>query len=130
MAGSLYLLFNHQLTDIQKADAHASLAVQCIIDLPLDLKQLWRQMPPDMPEIDAYLAPIKAWLSEQTSSGDYVLIQGDFGACYIMVNFAFELGLVPVYSTTRREALENHEPDGAVSLRHQFRHRIYRKYEA
>ncbi|MEA3280185.1 MAG: CRISPR-associated protein Csx20, partial [Thermodesulfobacteriota bacterium] len=59
---------------------------------------------------------------------DYVLIQGDFGACYIMVRFAFEKGFVPVYSTTRREAVEKQQSDGAVKLVHQFKHQVFRKY--
>ena len=128
MAGSLFLLFNHRLTQIQKDDARSSLGIRQIVKLPPDLEEIWCQIPPDVPEINDYLAPIKTWLSQQASKSDYVLIQGDFGACYIMVNFAFELGLVPAYSTTRREAVENHDPDGTVMLSHQFRHRIFRKY--
>jgi len=128
MTGALYLLFNHQLTDIQQSDAHASLGVQRIIDLPPNLKEVWRQLPPDVPEIDDYLSPIKTWLSEQASRSDYILIQGDFGACYIMVNFAFEMGLIPIYSTTLREAIEEHKDDGSVKLVHQFNHQIFRKY--
>jgi len=59
MADSLYLLFNHQLTGIQQADAHTSLGVQRIIDLPPNLKEVWRRIPPDLPEINDYLSPIK-----------------------------------------------------------------------
>jgi hypothetical protein len=152
MACSLYLLFNHQLTAIQQADAHTSLGVQRIFDLPPDLQEFWRQIPPDLPELKDYLGPIKTWLSDsaveasllrrsgyegrkgtiaksaQASKSDYVLIQGDFGACYIMVNFAFEIGLIPIYSTTLREAVEEHKDDGSVKLVHQFNHQIFRKY--
>ena len=60
--------------------------------------------------------------------GDYALIQGDFGACYIMVNFAFEQGLIPIYSTTVREAIEEPKDDGSVKLVHQFNHQIFRRY--
>jgi hypothetical protein len=45
-----------------------------------------------------------------------VLIEGDFGACYLMVRFALEKGLVPLYSTTRREAEERYDADGSVRL--------------
>jgi len=62
------------------------------------------------------------------NENDYVLIQGDFGACYIIVNFAFEIGLIPIYSTTRRAAVEKHENDGSVKLIHQFNHQMFRKY--
>ena len=45
-----------------------------------------------------------------------------------MVNFAFKIGLVPIYSTTRREAVEEHNDDETVKLVHHFQHRIFRKY--
>ena len=99
-----------------------------MIDLPLDLKELWRQVPPDMKKISGYLGPVKTWLAEKAAESDYVLIQGDFGACYIMVKFAFENGLIPIYSTTRREVVEVYASDGTVKLVHQFRHKIFRRY--
>ena len=82
-----------------------------------------------MPEIKDYLRPIEAWLSAKARAGDYALIQGDFGACYLMVNFALEHILVPVYSTTQREVLEEEQPNGAVKVIHHFQHEIFRRYE-
>jgi hypothetical protein len=129
MPRSLFLIFNHEITSVQKSDARNSLGVQQIINMPPDLKDLWRQIPPVLPKISAYLKPVKDWLASQAKKNDYVLIQGDFGACFIMVKFAFEIGLIPVYSTTEREAVEEHKEDGTVNLSHQFRHRIFRRYE-
>ena len=128
MDRSLFLIFNHGITPVQESDAYSSLVVQHIKCLPPDLKALWRQIPSDLTEIDNYLEPIKTWLAEKAIKSDYVLIQGDFGACYIMVNFAFKAGLIPIYSTTGREAEEESEKDGEVRLVHHFRHRIFRKY--
>ena len=126
---SLFLIFNHDITPVQERDARDSLGVQQIINMPPDLKEMWRQIPPDLTEISSYLKPIKNWLALQAAESDYVLIQGDFGACYIMVNFAFEISLIPIYSTTQRDVSEEHKEDGIVNLSHQFRHRIFRKYE-
>jgi len=97
--------------------------------MPSDLKDLWRQIPSALPKISAYLNPVKDWLAGQSKKNDYVLIQGDFGACFIMVNFAFEISLIPIYSTTEREAVEEHKEDGTINLSHQFRHQIFRRYE-
>jgi len=129
MNTSLFLIFNHDITPVQETDARNSLGVQQIINMPPDLKKLWRQIPPDLPKISDYLNPVKDWLARQARKNDYVLIQGDFGACFIMVKFAFEIGLIPVYSTTQREAIEEHKEDGTINLSHQFKHRIFRKYE-
>lgn len=127
---NLFLIFNHTMTARQKQDARNSLAVDHFVDLPADLKAMWRQVPADLEAIDGYLAPIKAWLRGHGEKGDYVLIQGDFGACFIMAAFAMELGLAPIYSTTEREAVEEHGEDGTVKISHQFRHRIFRRYGA
>ena len=129
MSDSLFLIFNHDITPLQESDARDSLGVQRIINISGDLKELWRQIPPDLPKISDYLNPVKDWLAVQAKKNDHVLIQGDFGACFIMVNFAFEIGLIPIYSTTEREAVEELKEDGTVNLSHQFRHRIFRKYE-
>jgi len=125
---NLFLIFNHEITPVQESDARSSLGVQRIVDLPQDLKELWRQVPPDLTEIGGYLAPLKTWLKSQGVKNDFVLIQGDFGACYIMVNFAFDIGLIPVYSTTERDATEEYGKDGSVRLTHQFKHKAFRKY--
>ncbi|MFZ7110039.1 MAG: CRISPR-associated protein Csx20 [Desulfatiglandales bacterium] len=128
MASSLFLLFNHELTSLQEKDALVSLGVRNIQNPPRDLKAMWSQIPPELPGIDAYLRAIKEWLKGASKHGDYVLIQGDFGACFIMVNFAFSLGLIPVYSTTERVAVERQGDDGTVKLIHQFKHHIFRRY--
>jgi hypothetical protein len=125
---TLFLLFNHQFTPEQEADARRSLWVKRTVSLPADLQDLWSNIPPDRPAIRDYLQPIRDWLKQEATPGDYVLIQGDFGACWLMVNFSLELGLIPVYSTTERQAAEEHQPDGSVELVHHFRHRIFRRY--
>ncbi|MCD6273904.1 MAG: hypothetical protein J7K30_13940 [Deltaproteobacteria bacterium] len=128
MSHSLYLIFNHKITCKQEQDARESLGVDKIIELPPALDTIWRQIPPDLGLIKNYLKPVKDWLASHARKNDYLLIQGDFGACYIMANFAFKIGLIPIYSTTRREAVEEHDDDGTVKLTHHFRHRIFRKY--
>jgi hypothetical protein len=125
---TLFLLFNHQLTPLQESDAQASLGAERIVPLPPELQELWGNIPPGLLELRSYLEPLRTWLGTQTQIGDYVLIQGDFGACWLMVNFAFDQGLVPVYSTTRREAEEEHNPEGKVRLTHHFQHQIFRRY--
>ena len=124
-----YLVFNHTLTTLQESSAKTSLGVERVIDLPPLLKNLWSVVPPELPGLLNYLQPLKDWLVERAQFSDYILIQGDFGATYLMVKFAFENGLVPVYSTTVRNAIEEHNADGSVRLLHHFKHIRFRKYE-
>jgi hypothetical protein len=125
----LYLIFNHQLTEIQAKAAVTQLEIQRIHSFPDELQALWGQIPSDIPELTPYLSPVIHWLKNLAKPYDYVLIQGDFGACYILVQEAFRLGLIPIYSTTQRKVVEEQGADGAVRLTHEFRHVIFRKYE-
>ncbi|MDY6909041.1 MAG: CRISPR-associated protein Csx20 [Thermodesulfobacteriota bacterium] len=128
MEPTLFLLFNHRLTPDQAADARASLGVSSIADLPPDLKELWGSIPPRAPEIEPVLAPFRDWLDRNARPADFVLVQGDFGATYLMVRFAMARNWIPVYSASRREAVEEHLPDGRVRLTHHFRHERFRYY--
>jgi hypothetical protein len=125
---TLFLIFNHQVTPDQEADAFRSMGIAKITPLPYELQERWRNIPPDLTSLVDYLEPLRVWLSDQTTAGDYVLIQGDFGACYLLVHFALNHGLIPVYSTTQREAEEEFLPGGTVRLIHHFEHQIFRKY--
>lgn len=124
----MLLLFNHTPTEGQLADARDTLGVERLLEPPPEIQQMWRQVPPHLDTIEPYLEPILHWLSNNANIGDYVLIQGDFGATYLMVRFTFEKGLIPIYSTTERQALEQYGPDGVVTLYHNFKHCRFRRY--
>jgi hypothetical protein len=128
MSSDLFLIFNHHFTPAQEADARASLGVDRIVVMPDEIRRVWGNVPPDLPAIGEYLAPVREWLSGNAEAGDYVLVQGDFGATCLMVRFALEEGFLPVYSTTSREAVEEHQPDGSVRMTHRFRHVRFRKF--
>jgi hypothetical protein len=128
MKPAILLLFNHTPTQLQIEDARSSLGVEKAILVPQELAPIWNSVPPELEKIEGYLEPIRSWVLEASRTGDYLLIQGDFGATYLMVLFAFEKGLIPVYSTTSREAIEKLAADGSVSLTHTFRHVRFRKF--
>ncbi len=125
---TLFLLFNHALTPNQEADARVSLGVDRFVKPPPVVQGLWSRVPPELTELGPYLQPVLDWLEAEAVKGDYLLVQGDFGACYLVVGFAFENGLVPLYSTTVRDAEEEHQPDGSVRLVHTFLHQRFRFY--
>lgn len=129
MAQTLFLLFNHSLTESQEHDARLSLGINRIVELPSGLKARWSEVPPELPELKRHIEPVKNWLASQAQKGDYVLIQGDFGVSFLMVNYAFQQGLIPVYATTRRQIVEEPQKDGSVKVTRQFKHEIFRKYE-
>ena len=129
MAKRLFLLFSHKLTEKQKSAAYKELGISEIVSLPKDLQEKYSQVPADLPSLKDYAQSILDWLKSQSKKGDYVLIQGEFGLVFIMIQHAFKMGLVPVYSTTKRDAVEVHNEDGSVSMIHSFKHVRFRKYE-
>ena len=124
----MLFLFNHRPTTEQIIDAKATFGVELIVEMPPEIKAIWQQIPPDVPTVEPILKPVKTWLEKNSIQGDIVLIQGDFGATFLMVNFATRFGLVPIYSTTRRTATEVRRPDGTIQTEHHFKHRRFRVY--
>jgi len=124
----IFLLFSHKLTPEQERDLRENWKVENMFTLPDHLQKLWSKIPPDLPNLSPHLEPIKSWLKEKGQKGDLVLIQADFGAVYLMVNYAFELGLIPIYATTERAAREKVSSEGEVIINRVFRHKIFRVY--
>lgn len=125
----LFLVFNHRLTPEQVADARVSLDVNDFVPLPQDLQQDWSDVPPDLSDITDHIAPVCSWLERQARPGDAVLVHGDFGACHLVVGRVIKQGLIPVYSTTRRETEEKPQPDGSIRVERVFRHSRFRQYK-
>jgi hypothetical protein len=128
MSNTLFLLFNHHLTEVQEQDARNTLGVLRIVPPPEAVAALWSQIPTELESLDGYLDPVKEWLKQVAIPGDYVLIQGDFGACYLVVSFAFGNGFIPIYSATKRDAVEKPDAEGVIRITHRFNHKRFRKY--
>lgn len=125
----LLLIFSHKLTDQQIKDAEETLVITEFIYLPDHLQVQWSNVNPcgDLPE--ELFSRLKQWLIENAESGDYVLIQGDFGATYITVDMAFELGLIPIYATTERISKEIANQNSEIERKQIFKHVCYREYK-
>ena len=122
------LLFSHTLTSDQMEELNRRWNVSKVIHLPQELQRLWSEIPPSLESLSDYLRPIFDWFEHVANPGDISLIQGDFGAVYLMVRKALDLGLVPLYATTRREVHEVSMPDGSVRQERVFRHERFRVY--
>lgn len=120
----LFTLLNHSLTQEQLEQIH-TLGITEIITLG---NNTWGHIPPDMEDISPLLQPYKQALQAQSSKGDYLLVQGDFGATYAMVEYAKSLGLIAIYATTLRESKEILNRDGSITKQNVFKHCIFRKY--
>lgn len=124
----MILIFSHRLTDIQVRDAKFGLGVEEFIYLPDELQSIWSNIDPYAEHIEDKLEGIFEWIDKNANKEDYVLIQGDFGATYQLVEYCRSKGLKPIYSTTKREAVETGEDNGSLVLGHRISHVRYREY--
>lgn len=122
------MLFSHDLTQEQIEELERGWGVEVIEPLPPELQKLWSSVPPHLDSLSQYLAPVLEWMEKIGEPGDKAVIQGDFGAVYLAVRRAFELGVTPLYATTRREVREVLQPDGSVKQERVFRHVRFRVY--
>ena len=125
----MFLLFSHKLTPEQVADAKNSLGVQRFISLPEELQRRWNAIDPLQPSLISYLEPFFTWLKINSSPGDFVFVQGDFGATFLLVSFCLSHNLIPIYATTERQVVEQKLPDGSIKLERIFKHKLFRRYE-
>jgi len=124
---NLFVLLSHSLTEQQVKQAREDLKISKINYLPSELAELWSSVPPELESLKQYLLPVFKWL-EEARPGDYVLVQGDFGATYLVVDYCFNRGLIPIYATTRRMHREEQTENG-VKIIKVFSHVRFRRYE-
>lgn len=124
----MILLFSHKLNESQITDAKASFGITEFLYLPEELQKSWSDISPELISLDEMLAPVREFVGANAKAGDVILIQGDFGAVYSMVNFAKQKGLNAVYATTKRVVTEIIE-DGKTEKKSIFEHRRFREYE-
>ncbi|MDD2650442.1 MAG: CRISPR-associated protein Csx20 [Candidatus Cloacimonadales bacterium] len=124
---NLVLLFSHQLSRDQIADAEKSMLINEYIMMPNELKELWANVSPEVEKPN--IKPFTSWLESITKEGDYILIQGDYYMTYHMVQWAFHNNRIPVYATTKRETIiKQVEATNEVIKTSVFKHVIFRKY--
>lgn len=124
----LFLLFNHLLTDAQAGQARQELGVENIVMPPEEISRCWANIPPEPESIRDILEPVFSWINTSVSPGDFLLVQGDFGACHLVLEHISSTGIIPVYATTRRQAVEKRIDDDTVQLTHRFSHVRFRTY--
>ncbi|GAB4187719.1 MAG: CRISPR-associated protein Csx20 [Calditrichia bacterium] len=127
----MFVLLNHTLTEKQIREARDVWKVDSIVETPEQIRTFWSQIDAQMEFNKESMAIVLNWLEENSGENDLVLIQGDFGAVFYLVDYCFHRKLVPVYATTRRTSREEMQPDGTVrkfSLFDHVRFRQYRRY--
>ncbi len=126
----LFLLFSHYVTEEQFQDAQKTLQITDFVSLPKELQEIFSNVPADLETIDDYLQPILSWINEHcTDKNDYILVQGDFGATYFLVDYCKKNNYaIPIYATTERKSVEEVQTDGSIKTQRIFKHKRFRFY--
>lgn len=121
------VLMSHDMSEIQKNDAYEKLKVTKIIEAPSEIKKIWGNINPISDLDTKFLEPVVLWISQSSKEEDYVLVQGEFGATFYIVDYCFKNNLIPVYATSLRRVDEIRQGDRVITNR-VFVHEGYRKY--
>lgn len=123
----LLLLMSHNITEIQEKEAYEVLKINQIINSSEEVKSIWSNIDPKG-ELNLHkLDKIIDWIDENTSQGDYILVQGEFGATFYIVDYCFKKNLIPIYATSKRQVIETIVGDKTVTNR-VFKHEGFRRY--
>nr|WP_241634523.1 CRISPR-associated protein Csx20 [Fusobacterium gastrosuis] len=118
----IVLLFSHTLTEAQEEELKKDWLCNKIIYIPSNLKNKWANI-----NEESNLDEFKNFLKAKLNKDDYVLIQGEWGATYQMINFSKENSYIPIYSSTARSVEEYKEGDSIIK-KSIFLHRGFKKY--
>ena len=66
------------------------------------------------------------WLSS-ANQNDVLIVQGEFGSTFMIVDYALRKNLIPVHAVTKRVAQETREGE-VVKRQYVFEHVCFRKY--
>lgn len=123
----LLLIFSHELTPAQEKEARKKWGIKEFIPLPAELATKWANIPPMLEDLSDYLSDIFEWIDANADRADLVLVQGDYGATLMVVEYCLANGLKPIYATTERIVKEEKEGDRVVTSR-EFQHVMFREY--
>ena len=129
MSNKIILLFSHELTESQTIELKNKYNIQTVIYLPENLQQQWSNIHPDYVDIEEELKNIKTYILQNIDKNTYLLVQGEYGAVYHMVNFAFANNIIPIYSASKRVYESKKIDEDRIENIHYFKHIKFQHYK-
>lgn len=122
---TLFILMNHEILPEQRLEAEKNFGITEFVTIG---NEEWSQINPSDESVTMSVKYYKILLKQKSKKGDYLLIQGDFGATYHLIRFAKSIGLIAIYATTKRIITEE-KIDGKIITKREFKHERFREYE-
>jgi hypothetical protein len=121
-----YCLLNHALTSNQLTELRERFGVTEIVYPPKEIALRWSEIPTVTKLTAEQIAPFVEWLSG-AESGTIVILQGETGATFALVDYCLQKEYVPLHAVTKRVAQETR--DGEIVHRgYVFEHVCFRRY--
>ena len=121
------LLFSHQLTENQEKELLENFKVKKIVSLSSELQEMWSNVS-IKENYKENLEKIKKYIEENFNENDVILVQGNWGYTYNIVEWSIEKKLVPVYSYTERNVEEIKDGENVKKISY-FKHVKFIEYE-
>lgn len=124
----VFCLLNHSLTANQINELKTKFGTETIEYPPDSIKELWSNLPTTDKIIPETIDTIRNWLcSKNVKKNDVIILQGEAGYSFYLIDYALKKKLIPIHSVTKRIAKET--IDGEIVKRfYVFEHICFRKY--
>ena len=122
-----FCLLNHELTQNQILEFKNRFNVESIIYPSEELSKSWSQIPAEKELDKTIIGNVINWLTA-ANKGNLLIVQGEFGATFMIVDYALKNELVPLHAVTKRVAVEQRNGE-VISRQYVFEHVCFRKYE-
>ena len=124
----LLKIMNHPLSKLQKENLKNNFNIDTILLLPEKLQNYLKNIPADENLNLEVLKEITSFIKKNLDKDDYLIIQGEFGITYYLVNFCLKNSYNAIYATTKRVYQETINSDGSIDRKHIFKFIKFRKY--
>lgn len=121
----VFCLMNHSLTQKQIAELTDVYKCKEIVYPEETISSLWSQV--NSTNEKDVIQSVIFWL-KAAKDGDYLIIQGEFGLTFTLVDYALKEKLIPIYATSKRIAKESRVGE-TVHREYIFEHICFKKYE-
>lgn len=114
------------MTEAQLAELKQRYHSTQVVYPPEDISAAWSQLSPGLAYDTNVIKAVLYWLKE-TEPGDTVVIQGEAGSTFILVDYLLTHDLIPLHSVSRRVSSEEHAGE-LVKKSLVFKHVCFRPY--
>lgn len=122
-----FILLNHQPGDEQMAELRKRFAITEFLYPTEEFQSLWSNL---QPESGLELVQgIREWLANESQEADYLWIQGEWGLCFYLVCWGLSNKRIPIYASSRRQAVEKKLDNGTIQSIRKFKHVTFKHYK-